>query len=587
MSGVSPAIFESGGQRSIHYVPGVYGRSFNMSSPSGISAGNFCILGKSTGGEPFKLQEFGSLAEAQEKLVGGELLDAVAYAFTASNTYIPSSVFVMRVNDGSQSSVTLKRGANDLMKVKSWDWGVHTNQVKMMIADGTIANSKKITVAYKDKVTTQDNIINAVMSCNYYGDGQNPTVSVGVSNITFAAESIPEEGEQSEPIDLLTINFSDFDTIDSLVAYINDSDCWQANVIGNNRDVKSVKLDTLTNAAIGENGLTLYANFDAFINALVGMPYIGEYELLSESTRNVPDNTDSYVYFTGGTVGAYTVAQWNQALSVLALKDIQIIATPSTEVSIHALISSHCTEMSNVMNRKERTCILGGPVGMTDDAALEEALGLNNKLVSFVCDNAYKINTNTGNKDTLSGAMLGVMLAAMESSMSPNTPLTFKQLNVLGFTKTRTITNMKDLIVGGIMVCNANPEDLKDFICIRAMTTFQGDDLIYNERSMVREDLFMNRDLRQQFKPAIGTAGTVDNSLVSPNSAVKTLKDTAKQWALNGYIIPTDSNENVWDIKVRVDGDKRYITYSRYLTAPVNFVFITAVNHIYTSTQEL
>jgi hypothetical protein len=529
----------------------------------------------------------GSLAEAQEKLVGGELLDAVAYAFTASNTYIPSSVFVMRVNDGSQSSVTLKRGANDLMKVKSWDWGVHTNQVKMMIADGTIANSKKITVAYKDKVTTQDNIINAVMSCNYYGDGQNPTVSVGVSNISFAAESIPEEGEQSEPIDLLTINFSDFDTIDSLVAYINDSDCWQANVIGNNRDVKSVKLDTLTNAAIGENGLTLYANFDAFINALVGMPYIGEYELLSESTRNVPDNTDSYVYFTGGTVGAYTVAQWNQALSVLALKDIQIIATPSTEVSIHALISSHCTEMSNVMNRKERTCILGGPVGMTDDAALEEALGLNNKLVSFVCDNAYKINTNTGNKDTLSGAMLGVMLAAMESSMSPNTPLTFKQLNVLGFTKTRTITNMKDLIVGGIMVCNANPEDLKDFICIRAMTTFQGDDLIYNERSMVREDLFMNRDLRQQFKPAIGTAGTVDNSLVSPNSAVKTLKDTAKQWALNGYIIPTDSNENVWDIKVRVDGDKRYITYSRYLTAPVNFVFITAVNHIYTSTQEL
>ena len=29
--GVSPAIFESGGQRSEHYVPGVYGRSFNMS----------------------------------------------------------------------------------------------------------------------------------------------------------------------------------------------------------------------------------------------------------------------------------------------------------------------------------------------------------------------------------------------------------------------------------------------------------------------------------------------------------------------------------------------------------------------------
>jgi hypothetical protein len=44
--GVGPAIFESAGQRSEHYVPGVYGRSFNVSSPSGISAGNLCILNK-------------------------------------------------------------------------------------------------------------------------------------------------------------------------------------------------------------------------------------------------------------------------------------------------------------------------------------------------------------------------------------------------------------------------------------------------------------------------------------------------------------------------------------------------------------
>ena len=77
--GVSPAIFESAGQRSEHYVPGVYGRSFNVSSPSGISAGNLCIMGKSNGGEPYKMLEFGSLADAKQALVGGELLDAIAY----------------------------------------------------------------------------------------------------------------------------------------------------------------------------------------------------------------------------------------------------------------------------------------------------------------------------------------------------------------------------------------------------------------------------------------------------------------------------------------------------------------------------
>lgn len=580
--GVSPAIFESAGQRSEHYVPGTYSRSMNISSPTGISAGNLCVLGKSNGGEPYKMLEFGSLAEAQNVLKGGELLDAVAHAFSASNTYIPQKVYAMRVNNASQSSITLQSGATNIMSVKSWDWGLHCNQLKMLIADGTINNSKKVSVAYKDSTETIDNIINAALSLQYLGEGSGPTVSITADSINLLAFTV-EEGSESDPVptDELTVSFNDFDTLESLATRINDSDAWSVDILGNNTELKSVKLDTVTNLSVGETGITLYANFDAFYTALSSLSYIGSVELLVPSTRVVPDNTDAYLYFTGGSNGSYTVTQWQSALSALETEDIQIIATPSTDVDIHALISSHCTTMSNIINRKERTCILGGIVGMTDEAAISEAQGLNNRLISFCCDNPIKVNLITGETETLSGAMLGVMLAAMESAMSPNTPLTFKQLNVLGFTKIRNITNITKLIKAGIMVCNPNPENLTEYICIRALTTFQGDDLINNERSMVREDLFMNRDLRAQFKPVIGTAG------ISTNAAIQTLVNRAKEWALNGYIVPSDNNENVWDIKVRVDGDKVYITYSRYLTAPVNFVFITAINHIYTSTVEL
>lgn len=580
--GVSPAIFESAGQRSEHYVPGTYSRSMNISSPTGISAGNLCVLGKSNGGEPYKMLEFGSLAEAQNVLKGGELLDAVAHAFSASNTYIPQKVNAMRVNNATQSSITLKSGATDIMSVKSWDWGLHCNQLKMLIADGTINNSKKVSVAYKDSTETIDNIINAALGLQYLGEGSSPTVSITADSINLLAYTV-KEGSEGDPVptDKLTVSFNDFDTLESLSTRINDSDAWSVDILGNNTELKSVKLDTVTNLSVGETGITLYANFDAFYTALSSLSYIGSVELLVPSTRVVPDNTDAYLYFTGGSNGSYTVTQWQSALTALETEDVQIIATPSTDVDIHALISSHCTTMSNIINRKERTCILGGIVGMTDESAISEAQGLNNRLVSFCCDNPIKVNLITGETETLSGAMLGVMLAAMESAMSPNTPLTFKQLNVLGFTKIRNITNITKLIKAGIMVCNPNPENLTEYICIRALTTFQGDDLINNERSMVREDLFMNRDLRAQFKPVIGTAG------ISANAAIQTLVNRAKEWALNGYIVPSDNNENVWDIKVRVDGDKVYITYSRYLTAPVNFVFITAINHIYTSTVEL
>lgn len=581
--GVSPAIFESAGQRSEHFVPGVYGRSFNVSSPSGTSAGNLCILGKSNGGEPYKMLEFGGLADAQETLVGGELLDAIAYAFSGSNTYVPQKVYAMRVNNGTQSSVTLKTGVTDLLTLKSWDWGVHTNQLKVLIADGTIAGSKKITLGYKEKSESVDNIINAALDVTYLGEGVTPTVTVGTDSITLGAMTDVEAPDTPEPTDVITVSFADFDTLDALITRINEdvSEAWGVNIVGNNSSLKSNKLDTVTNVAIEETGTILYANFDAFVTAISSLSLIGSVEILSENTRQVPDNTDAYVYFTGGTLGAYGYSQWVDALKALELEDIQIIATPSTDSDVHALISTHCTNMSDVINRKERTSILGGIIGMTDAAAITEAQGLNNRLVSFCCDNPIKVNLLTGNTETLSGAMLGVMLAAMESAMSPNTPLTFKQLNVLGFTKTRNVTNITSLIKAGIMVCNSNPENLSEYICIRALTTFQGDDLINNERSMVREDLFMNRDLRAQFRPTIGSAG------ISTNAAIKTLKDRAIEWALNGYIVPTDDNQNVWDIKVRIDGDKVFITYSRYLTAPVNFVFITAINHIYTSTVEL
>ena len=579
--GVSPAIFESNGQRSEHYVPGVYGRSFNLSSPSGITSGNLCILGKSTGGKPFELIEITGSADAQEKLVGGELLTACAYAFKASNTYVPQRVYAMRVNDGTQSSVNLASGATNILKVNSWDYGVHTNQLKILVSSGTVANSKRIILSYKDKSETVNNIINPLITLTYGGEGVNAVATVGTSSIILSAETEVEPGETPETIDALTANFSDFDTIDALITYINNSGVWLADAVGNSGEAKSITLDTVTSVSISDEGTTLYGNYSAFVSALKNMQYVGSVEELDDTTRTVPDDMDAYEYFTGGTVGAYTIAQWNTALQALALENIQIIATPATEENIHSVISTHCTTMSNVTNRKERTAILGGAVGMTDAEALAESIGLNNKLVSLCCDNPIAINPITGDKETLSGAMLGVLLAAMESSMSPKTPLTFKQLNVLGFSKIRDITNMSTLIQGGIMVCNANPENLTEYICIRALTTYQSDDLINNERSMVREDLFMNRDLRSKYRSSIGTAG------VSANEAIQILKNTAKEWALNGYIVPSDSNENVWDIKVRINGDKVYITYSRYLTAPVNFVFITAVNHIYTSTVEL
>jgi hypothetical protein len=569
--GVSAAVFESAGKRTEHYVPGSYTRTQNVTSARGVSAGNLCIIGTSTGGKPDTLLEFNTLSAAKNTLVEGSLLEAIAYAFGGSSEYVPSKVYAMRVNKGTQASLTL----GQLITIKSWDYGTHTNQLKLRIFDAA-NNSVKFVVSYKNETIESNEISSPRFSLVYGGAG---TSSVDIQSDKIILTEVVEGETNSE-----TIKFEDFSTIGTLVARINELGTYNATILNSSDDFECASLDTVTGESVTIDGVTFYSNFESLITALEDNIYIGDVEMLSNTRNCSALFKEGFEYFTGGTNGDNgSSEEWAEALEVLESEDIQIIATPSTDESIQVLISAHCTEMSSTVNRKERTAILGCPVGESDSNSISKAISFNSKYVSYVPDNASAINPISGKTETISGAMLGVMLAGMESAMPVNEPLTNKELNVLGFSVKRSIENMENLIKKGLLVCNIDPDDSSRFICIRGLTTYQGTgDLISCERSMVREDLFMNRDLRYKFKKSVGRP-----NITKIPTYKKTLIDAAAEWATAGYLIPNDSNENVWNITISIDGDKIYLEFSRYLTAPTNFIFATATNNVYTSRVEV
>lgn len=575
--GVESAIFDSAGKRSEHVVPGAYTRSYNVTSPAGISTGNHVILGQSHGGKPGELLTFGTLAEAKKTLVDGDLLKAVGYAFNASNDYPPQRVSVMRVNKGTQSTLTLKTGSTDLLKLSSWDWGVHTNKLKFMLTAGTVSNSYKASFAYKDETVVVDNIKRDAIEIYYGGSGESASCTITEDKLIVSAV----DSVSMENIDHYEFDFASYDTLDAIVTALNDSETYTARVLVNDNEVSSKTLDTCSATSLSGEYVTFTSNYAAFIEAIKTVPFIGGVEELQTATRSMPDNNDKYLYFSGAIGGQANITDWVDALTVLESEDVQIISTTSTEASVQRLIKSHCIEMSSTVNRKERTCWLGGPLGMTDSAAKERAIEFNTKYGSFVCDTATATNPIDGSTEKIPGAMVAVMLAAMESGMSVNEPLTNKTLNVLAFDKKRTISNMEDLIKAGVTVCNQSPTNPEQLVCIRAITTNQSNDLIDCERSMVREDLYMNRDLRNRYTRAIGrpTEGDTD-------SIIQTLRDAARDW-YNAGLIQKKGSENVWNISVNIRGDKTYITFARYLTAPRNFVFVTATNHVYETSQEV
>jgi hypothetical protein len=566
--GVSGAVFESAGKRTIHWIPGVYSRRNTIPGGTGSISNNLVVMGQSAGGKPRTMIPLADTTEAKEFLVGGQLLDAVAHAFNGSNDFVPQQVYAFRVNDGKQSIIELKSGTTKILEVKSQDYGIHTNQIKLWVREGSVVNSKKITVAYKGNEDTVDNIVRRSFTLLYIGSGSNATVTINKDGAVFVATGDPAAN--------LNISWEECETLDDLVSRINDTGSFVATLIDARPNVKTRDLDTTSTISITNTAETFYSNLTVFAETLANMQYIGEVKIVSNTIFQTPDDTDSYVYFSGATAGTYTVEDWADSLAVLEEEDIQSIATPSTDTNVRVLISNHCTSMSQTDKRKERQGIVGVPLNTSLEAAVAAVKELNSEYMSLVIDDAVASNPITGASERIDPGMVACKIAGMEAAMGVATPLTNKTLKVSSFGKKRRTSELNTMIQNGIMPCGINDEG--QLVILRAMTTYQGDDLVLNERSCVRTALFIDRDLRKAYSRRTGTS-----TETSVSEILRVLLSKAKEWHVKGYITISDEGKLVFNHKVKFNGDKTYLEYDKLIRTPNNFTFITSNNMIYSS----
>ena len=714
--GVGPAVFQSAGQRSEHYVPGAYSRSAAIGGGGGISAGNGVILGKSTMGAPRVLNVFSTPQEAKEILGDGELLKAVAHAFNPSPDYSPQAIRAVVVNGNTQAGRILKSGGLEILKLKSAMFGVPANRLKMRLSNGTNPGTKKVSFEHEEASQTIDNIGKKSIQVQYTGDGAaavldvnntglsveitrddgNPTLDIAgfnglrageikefsiaatnptgqeiivVADINLSGVDLPllkleykdpeagntwVEVDTSQPfrgpagfvlqngtlhfrltplagaegsvlsyslklrqviggsatnnviaqtttghIEIaaadkpysgynipaydsasgsLFLAFDDFPTIETLVARLNAAGEFAAVQLETESNIPASELDAVSAMDIKTDPKILKSDFYALFHALENSFYTGAGNVakIEGASNLMPDNDSDFAYFDGASAGTYTVEDWNAALAALEAENVQIISTPATSQEVHTLISNHCTLMSNVVNRKERTALLGGPIGETLAQAIERAVALNSKYVSPVYPAINANSPLTGAAEDLPASYFACKLLGMECAVAVNEPLTWKNVSVNKFLVKLKTSEMEKLIIGGVL-CGGVTDDNR-LAVIRAMTAYQGNQLQLVERSMVREDLYMNRDIRNQYSTGVGRPG-VDKG----GDAEKTLVIAAAGWKAEGLIVPNDEGNNVWAVVVRKSGDKTYITFNRNLTAPQNFFFITANNYVYES----
>jgi hypothetical protein len=296
--------------------------------------------------------------------------------------------------------------------------------------------------------------------------------------IETVAEGMPYSGYNIPAYDVnsgsVFVPFADYPTIEEVVQRLNSTGEFAVIQLDEEAASPSAELDLVDSADVKSQARTLTSDFFALVHALENSPWVGKGNVskVEGAPNRMPDNDAEPVFFEGASAGTYTVSDWNKTLSALEAEDVQIIASPVTDHAVHTLVSNHCTAMTSVQNRKERTAFLGGRMGETIDEAVEFAGSLNNKLVSYCYPAIRASSPLTGEAEDLPASYFACKLLGMECAVAVNEPLTWKTVGVLGFLAKLKTSEMEKLVIGGVL-CGGITDDSR-LAVIRAMTSWQG-----------------------------------------------------------------------------------------------------------------
>lgn len=531
-----------------------------------LTVGNVAaIIGPSTGGKPNTPLRFGNPTDAERVLRSGALLDAVKAAFDPSaETDGPSVVIALRVNPALQSSLTLIDGsANQVIVLRSTDYGIYTNEMKVKIETGSTAG-KKITTQLGSGYYVGDNIARDAFTIRYSGAEATANMSINNSTLTLQAPNASI---------VATIDLNAYNTVQKLVDRINAVTGFGATAAAGQADAPTLNgLDTVTTVDVKTADVIATANLQAIVDW-----FNGESEGYITATRQanaglVPANIP-FTYLGGGSDGVTTNTEWTAAFTTLQGEDVQWVNPASSDPSIHAMADTHVAFMSGA-GRKERRSICGTAAGTSDAAAILAAKALNSDRTSLVHLGFYDFNA-AGVLTLYPPYTTAAKLVGMFSGVNPGTPLTNKTIKARGLErKLKNPVDTDPLIQGGVLCLEDTPEGYK---VVKSISTWlQNDNYNRVEVSTGVATDFVVRNVRQALDPLRGSKGDPRVLRRAVEIADSTLSQLAKpEPAGPGVIVGDTENPPFKNIRARLEGDVLAVEFQCSPVIPVNYIPVT------------
>lgn len=392
------------------------------------------------------------------------------------------------------------------------------------------------------------------------------------------------EEEQSETFEF---SFETYSTVEELTEAITET-LSDVGVSASLEDVAkssdlSCNLDSVVRTINSGEFVVLSSNYNHLKNLLqaTGLIEVDDTEM---DEKILPDTMQSFSSLTGGGNGECFVPEYERALELLKKENIQLISTTSEEEAVHLLIKAHCEECNSRTGKRERQAIVGGAWGEDVSKITSRAKMLGSEFVAL-CSPGYHDYDYTDplrkRMKQYSSAYYACKMLGQQAAMDIGEPSTKKEVSHFGWEKEYSDVEIDTLIENGVW-CGEKETDeygTTRFQTARSITTSKEDNILLVEFSVIREELYMSRDLRAAVNAkTIGVKG-LDSLTASQETKVRQRLDDYQR---RGFLRNWDKNS----VKVIPDGDVTKIEWSGCPAVPNNFNFITNKYTVYRSNSE-
>ena len=575
-------------------IPGAYSSvdtSLMATKGDNDGAKIIAFIGECTGGEPEAVQFFTEPVSARKVLKSGDLLKACEKAWnpvskTKSGVSLggANTIACIRSNKAKKSGYTLLKDPmdNDTMQLKfsSKDWGENTShQIKM--GNGTLSGTKKMVIY--DQVNgiyeTYDNIGN-LFTINYTGSQPYAELNVYTdgNKATYLETKIGADSSSAVQDINIKLDPAVFKSMKALILELQSYGDYVVSAANNyNVRLKVTDIDLIEKANIKLTSGTdayrvtaIYADLESKLTVNSQLVALDEYDKTKGDIANF-----EYVTLTGGERGV-SPASWVDYFDKLSNFDIMYIVPLTDDISIHAELSSHVTQLSGNLG-KERRGIVGGANGETIQETLMRAKELASDRMQVVHGGFYDYNSK-GELELYPPYILAAQHAGRVAFLEDGESATHDAYRMSSPEYKLERTEVEKLIAGGCLafefILGKNGSSQSYVRLVHDLTTDTASlDTVHTERATGALADAINKEIREELDELITGKRTSRSDLTSAKNKVISILENRKR---------KDMIIDYKDVYLTKTGTVTTVDYSVAPAEPNNFTLITA--HYYSET---